>query len=60
MQNLDNVVDMEIPTKCPLCKSNLKKSKVKKDKENIMQVVKCKKNWWFGKCKFKQKYTFRI
>ncbi len=49
-----------IPTKCPLCQSKVKTSKPKTRDNLIYQVVKCKKNKWFGKCKFEKEYAFKI
>lgn len=49
-----------IPTKCPLCQSKVKTSKPKTRNNLIYQLVKCKKNWLFGKCDFKKEYAFKI
>jgi len=50
-----------IPTECPLCKSKIKVSSPKKIGENLVQVVRCKKNvWYMRKCDFKKEYAFKI
>lgn len=50
-----------IPIQCPLCQSKVKTSKPRSKGDNMLfTIVKCKKNWLFGSCKFKKEYAFKI
>ena len=53
-------IEEGIPEKCPLCKSKVRTSRVKTRDKKMFQIVKCKKNWLFGKCDFKKEYAFEI
>ncbi len=53
-------IEEGIPEECPQCKSKVKTSRVKTRNNKMFQIVKCKKNWLFGKCDFKKEYAFEI
>jgi len=50
----------EFIEKCPKCNSKIK-TKTKKVNDNIVKIIKCKKNKWFrGKCDFMQEFSHKI
>ena len=53
-------IEEGIPEECPKCESKVKTSRVKTRNNKMFQIVKCKKNWLFGKCDFKKEYAFKI